>query len=131
MPELGDKKSSISFSKREFNSAVEPTREGMEIFAQLKISKANGFTNQLPIVDSRFALNDMLLAYIEKLGRLKPKVAEVLIRRFRNEQTIKQIAYELHFSVDQTNRLQHDGIRYLAGLILDDEIRQWAKRRKM
>lgn len=134
MPKSGAKKQSTNLSKREVHNAVlkalrkwyEPTREGMEFFAQLRISEVHGFTNKLPVVDSRFALNDMLLAYIEQIGRLKPKVAQVLIRRFKNEQTIKQIAYGMHFSVDQTNRLQRDGIRYLAGLILDDEIRQRA-----
>lgn len=132
MPESGAKKPSTNLSKREARNAVlkalrkwhEPTREGMEFFAQLRISELHGFTNKMSVVDSRLALDNMLLAYIEQLGRLKPKLSQVLTRRFKREQTTRQIAYSLHLSVDQTNRMQRDAIGYLAGLIIDDESRQ-------
>lgn len=101
-----------------------PTRLGMEAFTRLWVPARYGFTPDLPIVDARVAINRMLSAYIFQLGRLQPKLAYLLISRFKQGETIKQVAFRLHASQEQVNRMQKLAIIYLAELIYDDEIRR-------
>ncbi len=78
----------------------------MEVFQQMTVPLGYGFKPDLPIVDSRVAINRMLLAYIHQLGRLQPRLADILISRFKHGETIKQVAFRLHVSQEQINRWQ-------------------------
>ncbi len=105
-----------------------PTRLGMDVFTPMQVPTRYGFTPDLPIVDAREAINRMLSAYILQLGRLQPKLADLLIRRFTHGETIKELALRLHASQEQVNRMQKLAIVYLAELIYDDEMRQRAQK---
>jgi hypothetical protein len=65
----------------------------------------------------------MLFAYILQLEKLQPLLAQVLIRRYKYRDSIKSISFSMNVSVDQINRLQRTGIKYLGELIYDDEMR--------
>lgn len=128
---MGAKKQTTIFSKREACKAVQtafqkrndPSGEGMKFFEKLKISITYGFSKDLPIVERRLALNRMLFAYNEQLGRLQPTLAQVLNMRFGDERSIRNVSFSLHLSTDRINRMQRDAINFLADLILDDETR--------
>ncbi len=105
----------------------EPTRDGMEIFAHLKVARKFGFKNNLSIVESRIAMNNMLFAYIIQLERLQPLLAQVLIRRFKYKDSAKKVAYSMNVSIDEINRRQRKGINYISEFIYDDEIRRARK----
>jgi len=100
-----------------------PTREGMELFATLNVARKHGLDHNLSIVESRIAINRMLLTYIGQLERLQPLLAQVLIRRYKYGDSIKSVSFSMNVSVDQINRLQRMGIKYLGELIYDDEMR--------
>lgn len=100
-----------------------PTREGMELFAKLNIARKHGLGPNLSIVESRIAMNRMLLTYIGQLERLQPLLAQVLIRRYKYRDSIKSVSFSMNVSVDQINRLQRMGIQYLGEIIYDDEVR--------
>ena len=104
-----------------------PTREGFEIFTEMLVSHDYGLKNDLSIIDSRIAINDMLTAFIEQLSKLQPLLAEVLTLRFKEKKETKEIAYRLNVSEDQVNRYQRTGIIYITGLLYDEEIRQIAR----
>jgi len=104
----------------------EPTREGLDLFNRMLTPRQFGFAANLPIIDSRIAINRMLSYYIEQLGRLQPLLAQILFRRFQHQESIKQIAYKLKISEDHLNRGQKTAIIYLVGLIDDEEMRQRA-----
>jgi len=104
----------------------EPTGEGLDLFNRMLTPRKFGFASNLPIIDSRIAINRMLSYYIEQLGRLQPLLAQILFRRFQDREPIKQIAYSLKISEDHLNRGQKTAIAYLVGLIDDEEMRQRA-----
>ncbi len=130
MPSPGARISFTDLSQTQRRRAVlkalqawhEPSRKEMRLFIQLKIAEKHGFNKNLPIVEARFALNAMLAFYIEQLGRLRPDLATLLLERFREMETIKQIALRRHKSKDQMNNLQREAVGYLAELIYDDEV---------
>jgi len=104
----------------------EPTREGLDLFNRMLTPRHFGFAANLPIIDSRIAINRMLSYYIEQLGRLQPLLAQILFRRFQHREPLKQIAYRLKISEDHLNRRQRTAIAYLVGLIDDEEMRRRA-----
>ena len=106
-----------------------PTRDGMELFAQLKVARKFGYTPNLSIVESRIAINNMLFAYIIQLERLQPVLAQVLIRRYKYKDSTKKVAYSMNVSADQINRMQREGINYVAEFIYDDETRRSRKKK--
>ena len=125
----------MKFSKGKIVKAVhkglkswdEPTRDGTEIFAQLKVARKYGLKASSSIVDSRIAISNMLFAYIIQLERLQPLIAQVLIRRYKFKDSTKKVAYSMHVSLDHINRLQRMGINYISEFIYDDETRQARK----
>ena len=106
-----------------------PTRDGMELFAQLKVARKFGYTPNLSIVESRIAINNMLFAYIIQLERLQPVLAQVLIRRYKYKDSTKKVAYSMNVSADQINRMQREGINYISDFIYDDETRRTRKKK--
>jgi hypothetical protein len=104
-----------------------PTRDGMELFAQLKVARKFGYTPNLSIVEGRIAISNMLFAYIIQLERLQPVLAQVLIRRYKYKDSTKKVAYSMNVSADQINRMQREGINYISEFIYDDETRRTRK----
>ncbi|MEX2161646.1 MAG: hypothetical protein WD751_06985 [Anaerolineales bacterium] len=122
----------MKHSKKEIRRAVhkalrqwdQPTRAGLETFAQMKLPREFGFEQDLPIVECRLTINKMLLFYIDQLGRLQPDLAKLLTLRFAQKAPVKKLAFQLSVSIDQVNRLQRIGITFLAGLVYDEERRR-------
>jgi hypothetical protein len=104
-----------------------PTRQGLDVFTQMLVPVRYGFSVDLPIVDGRVAINRMLSTYIHQLSRLQPKLADILISRFKAGESTKQVAFRLHASQEQINRMQRLAILYLAELIYDEETRRRAQ----
>ena len=101
-----------------------PSRKGLDVFRQMKVAQKYGFNERVAIIEGRIAINNMLSAYINQLARLQPLLAQLLFRRFKHKQTIKQVAFDMHLSVEQINRLQKQAIIFIADLIYDDETRR-------
>lgn len=99
-----------------------PTREGLEVFTQMLVPSEFGLKVDSRTIDSRIAINSMLKAYIDDLGRLQPHLVEILTRRFYQREATKILANDLNFSQEQINRLQKHALVYLAELIYDDEV---------
>ena len=91
---------------------------------QMKVAQKYGFNERVAIIEGRIAINNMLSAYINQLARLQPLLAQLLFRRFKHKQSIKQVAFDMHLSVEQINRLQKQAIIFIADLIYDDETRR-------
>ena len=127
----------VKLSKGNLKNAVhkclrswdEPTRDGTEIFAQLKVARKFGLKTSSSIVESRIAINEMLSAYTTELERLQPVIAQVLIRRYKFKDSTKKVAYSMHVSLDHVNRLQRMGINYISEFIYDDESRRTRKQK--
>ena len=128
----GDKRPQERLTRRKVQRAVHkalklwdrPTREGLDAFAGMILPTEYGLKEDLSIIDSRQAINSMLLAYISQLERLQPGLAQILILRFKEKLPAKAIAYKLNISIDHLNRNQRLGISYLAELIFDEETRR-------
>ena len=88
----------------------------------MKLLQRFGYRKDLPIVDTRLAVDQMLLTYIEQLARLRPDSAQILLQRFKDRTEIKRIAFNLHLSEEQVNRRQQQAINFLAGLLYDEEV---------
>jgi hypothetical protein len=107
-----------------------PTRTGFEPFYKLKIASHFSFTKDVPVIQARKNLNRMLEYYVDQLNSLQPILADVMRLRFFEGKSIKWIAGKYHVSVDQVNRLQRQGIRYVAYQFYDDELLLTRKLRK-
>lgn len=118
------------FKRQEVHNAIhgalrqwnDPSRKGMEFLAKLRTPTKYGFNLKAHNVDCRLALDRMLLAEIDQLRRLQPRLAEVLIRHFKDGETIKEIALSMNLSEEQLNRSQRQGISFIAEFIYYEEL---------
>jgi tetratricopeptide (TPR) repeat protein len=55
------------------------------------------------------------------VSKINPRLAEILEKRFKQGETIRQLASAYHLSVDQINRLQRDGLDAVTEIFLDKE----------
>ncbi len=78
------------------------------------------FSN-LPSLLKHESIDEYLTYYINKLAVKNKLEAKVLLFRFKNKRSIRSVAHELNFSVDQINRLQRNGIGELAEIVIHQE----------
>lgn len=70
----------------------------------------------------RLAANRVLLNSIELLQQQNPLGAEVLSRRFMDDQTVLEVAYHLQLSEDQVKRRQRDALDDLIEIVWGQEV---------
>jgi hypothetical protein len=115
----GQLRKHIHIALKEWGS---PSRKGIEPFFRLAVLRRRGLHRRLRVVEARLTLNMLLKNYIYELGQLQPSIANVLLQRFSEHITTKEIAYNIGASIETVNRMQAAGIRYLADIIWDDEL---------
>lgn len=102
-----------------------PNRDGLDFFAHLQTPRTFGFFPNSSIIDQRIAIDAMISHFMQQIARLAPESTEILERRFKDKDSIKRIAYTMHMSEDNLNRIQRNAIKLLAELFDDEERRNF------
>lgn len=80
---------------------------------------------QTPAV-RRFSTNEVLLNALNQLGNQQPQAADILKKRFHDQQTLRNVSGQLPFSLDQIKHKQREAINQLANIlyVLETEARE-------
>ena len=83
--------------------------------AQRHLNGATGMQQQ------RFATNQVLQGGVTMLANRSEQLAELIERRFRDNEIIKRVAVSMNLSDDQVNRRQREAISQLSDIIWEQE----------